>query len=72
MTNLGTQRSINDLLLRAVDLNKCIAYINSSQPFLHPEFLISARENLVAEFQHTVKQLEIELERLGNRDQTCN
>jgi hypothetical protein len=53
-----------------MNLNKCIRDFDSDQLFLHPELLILARENLVAEYQHTVKQLEIELDRLGNHDQT--
>lgn len=70
MATLGTQRYINDQLIRAVTLRKCIRDLDSGQPFLDTNALILARENLVAEYQHTVKQLEIELDRLGNHDLT--
>ena len=68
MPSLATQRYINHRLIRAQTLRKCIRDLDSDPLFLDTNLLILARENLVAEYQHTVKQLEIELDRQNNRD----
>ena len=62
MANLGSQRYLNDMLIRLMTLRKCIREFDNSQVDLDIYYQVQARESLIGEYQRTAKLVRAELD----------
>lgn len=65
-TNAGSQRYLNDMLVRLTTLRKCMAAIDSNQLDLSDRHQDLARSSLVEEYQRTIQMVRAELDQASS------
>lgn len=61
MANLGSQRYLNDMLMRLANLRRCMASIDTNQLDLSDRDQDLARESLAQEYQSTLRLVREQL-----------
>ena len=62
MVKISSQRYLNDMLIRLMNLRKCILEFDTNQLNLNSEQQILARESLIEEYQRTTGVVIAELD----------